>query len=301
MIIAIVGLKYFGNRICEQLNKIDNKNKYIYFNTYYSYKDRLCFLILLPFIKTVYSINGTIKKSFIFNISFFLKKKVVFHWVGSDLTQAKKDFLDNNYNHSFIAKPIHLTDTPWYIDELKTIGIKAQFIPLTTVNENYTTRKFPNNFSVLSYIPELDSNFYGFDRIIDIANNLKHIHFVIAGISKTNKIIPENIKLLGWVNNMEEIIANSIVSLRIPEHDGLSSFIIESLKNERYVLYNIAYNECVLIDDNQSIIDAILLLEDKFNCGNLPLNTKGRNFVLTNFSEKAIINNIIFVLTNNKN
>ncbi|MFZ4412859.1 MAG: hypothetical protein ACOYOV_07235 [Bacteroidales bacterium] len=301
MKIAVVGLKYFGTRICTHLNELDRKNQYIFFDTYYSYKDRLKFLLLLPFIRTVYSINGTIQKSLVISISIFLKKRVVFHWVGSDLIQAKKDFKTNQYNPKFIRKPIHLTDTPWYIDELKSMGIEAQFISLTPIKADDATAAFSQKFSVLTYISQSDPEFYGLSRILEIASELKNVHFFIAGLVKTDKIIPENITLMGWVKNMDEAIANSMVSIRIPEHDGLSSFVLESLKNERYVIYNKAYSHCNFVSDNKSVIDSIRSFVDQFERGVLSPNVEGRAFVVDNFSKKTVVQSLIFALTNKMN
>ncbi len=298
MIIAIVGLKHFGKRICTQLKEFDKKNTYMYFDTYYSFIDKIKYLAILPFISTLYSINGTLQKSFVISFALLLRKKVVFHWVGSDLVQAKKDVAANQFIKKFVEKPIHLTDTPWYVKELEAIGIKGNYIPLTTVEPNFQAKGLPKEFSVLIYISKVNPDFYGLNRIIEIAQHLNNIKFYIVGISETEKELPENIKLLGWISDMDQVIANSVVVIRIPKHDGLSSFVIEALKNQRYVLYNYTFNHCFYVDDNQSIIDKLTDLQFQFNNNALNPNIEGFNFVNKNFNKNLIIKNLIFTIVN---
>ena len=58
MIILIVGLPVFTHKISNDLNEFDKSNKYIALNTYYSWKDKVLFFLLLPFSRIVISFNG---------------------------------------------------------------------------------------------------------------------------------------------------------------------------------------------------------------------------------------------------
>lgn len=83
---------------------------------------------------------------------------------------------------------------------------------------------FPKKFNVLLYIPQDKQEFYGIRRLHNIASQLAEVSFWVAGANKADIPLPENVRLLGWVSNIEDYIQQSVVCMRFPKHDGLSFF-----------------------------------------------------------------------------
>lgn len=288
MKIIVTGLPYFGRKISALLNEADAGNNYIFLNTYYSNYDRLRFLLHILFAKTVYSINGATGKSFVLSLAIKFKKRVVFHWVGSDLFLAKDAIKNNTADKRFIDYPVHLTDSPWYVSDLNEIGINAKYLPLLSVDKVPDIVSFPSEFNVLAYIPQDDQEFYGISTIIELAKIFPEINFNIAGSGEYSGELPKNIKLLGWIKDMKPVFENTVVSIRFPKHDGLSFFVLESLLYSRYVIYNYELDNCILVKNIDDIKFRLSELIEKFKKGNLELNTKGRDFVIRKFSNENI-------------
>lgn len=289
--ILTIGLSYFAEKITSELNKIDAEHSYIMLNTYYKLADKIKLLYLLPFSKTLYSINGTLSKSLAVSYALLLKKRVVMHWVGSDVLAAKNDYLKNRYNSSFINKCLHLTDTPWFVDELAKIGIKAQYLPLMNFSSSYSSylkESLPQKFKVLIYIHQNNQIFYGLNRIAKIATQLNDIEFHVIGTKEPIVECPSNMFFHGWVKDTENYILDSVVCIRIPEHDGLSFFVLESLYHKRYVLYNcpLPYTDFVLTDED--IIAKLNQYKQLYDSKQLSLNDAASLWVQQQFSEKNI-------------
>jgi hypothetical protein len=296
MKIIVTGLPYFGRKMSALLNEADAGNDYIFLNTYYSNFDRLRFLWHILFTKTVYSINGATGKSFVLSLAIKFKKRVVFHWVGSDLVLAKEEIKNNTADKRFIDYPIHLTDSPWYVRDLSEIGINAKYLPLLSVDKVPDIVSFPCEFNVLAYIPQDDQEFYGISTIIELAKIFPEINFNIAGSSEFSGELPLNIKLLGWIKDMKPVFENTVISIRFPKHDGLSFFVLESLLYSRYVVYNYPIDNSILAKNIEEIKSGLTELLDKFKSGKLELNIKGRDFVIREFS-KENINKLAKILT----
>ena len=103
MRVLITGLPLFSDRLCGELSAFDPDNRYYRLDTYYSRFDRLKALFMLPFVDVVYSINGTVQKSRVFDLAFKLNKKVVMNWVGTDVVKALNT---QNPNQNYIKKDL---------------------------------------------------------------------------------------------------------------------------------------------------------------------------------------------------
>ncbi|GAB4447558.1 MAG: hypothetical protein Fur0028_02510 [Bacteroidales bacterium] len=291
----MIGLPYFTSNVKLNLSTYDKSNKYITLNTYYRKIDKIRFLFLLPFCHTVYSINGTIDHSFAISLALKLKKKVVFHWVGSDVKTAQKAYSENNYNKKFIEKTIHLTDTPWYLNDLNKIGIKAHFQPLIVLKKTEEKQPFPALFSALIYIPQNSQEFYGIHTLKSIAEKLHDIQFDVIGTEKPIIPMPKNVMLHGWVKNTRTYIQNACVCLRFPKHDGLSFFVLESLSHQRYVIYNQKLDFTIYVKNEDEIMEQILRLKERFDKGELKENYEASLWVEKNFSADNFIQLINFL------
>ncbi|HAQ65115.1 MAG TPA: hypothetical protein DCR43_04580 [Bacteroidales bacterium] len=295
-LILITGLPFFGSKIAKQLQEIDPTSKYIYLNTYYSVKDRLRYLLLVWFCDCLYSINGTLSGSKVISLALLLQKRVIFHWAGSDVTQAVEDTGNNRVNRKFIEKPVHLAVAPWFIEELAAIDIKATFHPLMNVGQNIPLIPFPDKFGVLIYIPGSNPEYYGFSRLIAIARQLPECLFYVAGMDGNGKEAPSNIVFLGWVQDMTTAFAKASITIRIPWHDGLAFFVLESLLYGRYVLYSQPFHLTRLVKDNNDIIKGIRQYMDLYQKGELQRNFEGMEYVKNHFSREKVLKPLVDLL-----
>lgn len=287
-VVIITGLPFFGGKICQELQKFDKDSNYIFLNTYYKRADQLKYLCYIGFCRTVYSINGAIGGSFVLWLAVMLRKKIVMHWVGSDLIEARQRISQQTAKKELIHRPIHLTDTPWYVEPLRELGIKAQYSPLISLGNERKLLPFPDHFAVLAYIPESNPDFYGLNTITEAAVAMPDTDFFIAGLNHSESL-PSNIKALGWVDNMETVFAKTVVAIRMPLHDGLSVFILEALAYGRYVLYNQPFPLAIQASDSHELINGLNKLKSEFDNGSLNLNTTGHEYVLSNFSKEAVL------------
>ncbi|MCX7862582.1 MAG: hypothetical protein N2449_06270 [Bacteroidales bacterium] len=297
-LVLIVGLPYFAKKIQVKLKQNDKRNVYLCLNTYYNFFHKILYLLFLPFSTAIYSVNGTIEKSKSITLALFFKKKIVMHWVGTDVLLAKIAYSKQNHKPSYINNIFHITDTPWFEDSLKEIGIDAKFLPLYVAeNKMLENIEFPDKFNVLVYIPQHKQEFYGIKRLQYIASLLPNINFYVAGVEKSIVSLPPNVILLGWVTDMSKVILNSVVCMRIPEHDGLSFFVLEALQHQRYVLYNQPLPHTFYVNDDNEIIEKLKELINLHSEKKLSLNKDGREWVINVFSEKNI-DHLKYLLTN---
>lgn len=295
-LILITGLPFFGNKIAKQLQEFDPSSKYVYLNTYYSIKDRLQYLLLIWFCNCLYSVNGALSGSKVIWLAVILRKRIVFHWVGSDVTQAVEDIRVKKSKKKFITRPIHLAVAQWLIEELETIGINATFQPLMTVEQNIPVIPFPDNFGVLIYIPESNPEYYGFSRLIAIARELPECRFYVAGMDSKRHEAPSNIIFLGWVQDMTTAFAKACITLRIPLHDGFAFFVLESLLYGRYVLHSQPFHLTSHVKNDKDIISGIRQYMDLFQKGELQKNIEGIDYVKNHFTREKVLKPIVDLL-----
>lgn len=288
-IVIITGLAHFGRKISAQLNHYDPSTRYLFLDTYYNNIDRLKYLCLIWFADTVYSINGAVTGSLVIQLAIFLRKRVVMHWVGSDLIQAEQRVAENKFKRSFVDHPLHLTDTPWYVPRLKTIGIRAQYTPMLTLEATEIPRPFPEAFAVLAYVPTGKEQFYGLPHILEAAVLQPEVPFLIAGLDPSGHPLPPNVKALGWIHNMKPLFDQSVVSVRIPEHDGLSFFVLETLAHGRYAIYNQPFEHALTARNGTEVAQAVGSFKTQFDNGLLPINQQGYQHVKSNFAENEVL------------
>ncbi|MEQ8625118.1 MAG: hypothetical protein RJQ00_10700 [Vicingaceae bacterium] len=287
--ILIVGLPLFAKRVKTSLEKNDRQNSYVALDTYY----RLLHKIIAPYYlisaDVIYSINGTIGNSKLLDWAFKLNKKVVMHWVGSDVTTAINQFKKGEIDQRFLEAK-HLTDASWLKEELKPIGINAKLQYISGYTIDRMPEELPKQFAVLSYIPKNRADFYGRNQYFELAENFPDLTFYIVGSErKDHEDPPENIVFKGWVSQMDKEIDRVVVTVRFVKHDGMSQFVLESLARGRYVLYNYDLDGSSLTKSTQDMVREISRLKSKFDSKELTLNQKGIEMIKKNFSPSKVL------------
>jgi hypothetical protein len=298
MKVLIVGLPYFSKELASNLQNKYPNDIFLSLDTYYSKKDQLKFLFHILTADIVHSINGTLGKSKVLELAMKLKKKIIFHWVGTDLIKSTELFEKNMHNPAFISYPTHITDSPWYVDKLEKLGMSSKFIPLKGFEKEYEIEEFKNEFNVLCYISQHRAKYYGIEQIIEIAQQIPNITFNLVGINDYEDKLPINIKLNGWVKNMNDWIINSTICLRLPKTDGLSFFVLESLAYGRYVAYNQDFNYSYKCITTEEFVAYIKHKKSLFDNKELLPNTEVARKVTQEFSSEKVLNSIYNIYSN---
>lgn len=295
MKVIIVGLPLFASRLANALQKFDSKNSYLSLNTYYKRLDKIKAYFKIPRTDIVFSINGSIQTSRVFDRAFQKNVPVIMNWVGTDVLKSVEAFKDGNYQKEYLTKAIHYCEVNWIKEELNGIGIRAEIVNFAVFDKKFDIRVSSNkHFTVLTYIPENRPEFYGMLTILKLAEQLASIKFVIAGTNANEfQPLPPNVFALGWVNNMDEVFDNAHVCIRYPEHDGLSNFILEGLARGKEVIYKYPFDHCKYAENENDLYFQLNAMELEFNNGNWKSNSDGALFIQENFNEKVIIGGLI--------
>lgn len=192
--VLIVGLPLFAQQLKKDLEAFDRVNKYYCLDTYYNRKDRIKAFFRLPFVDVVYSINGSLSKSKVFDIAFLLKKRVMMTWVGTDVTKAKKE---SNKNQQYLEYSEHYCEVEWIQQELKELKINAKiqnfFNFKSTIEAPIVTKP---TLTILTYISKNREEYYGWNELCFVAEQHPDVSFTVVGTDGVGKY-PSNVHCLG--------------------------------------------------------------------------------------------------------
>jgi len=289
MNIAIIGNNYFGPKLAKQLSEFDKNNSYKFYDTNAKIIDKIKFALNLPFIDIVYSVSGTISGGGALKLALKFNKKIVQHFIGSDVLMAQEDFKANKINKKLIKSSKYLCEVKWIQDELKEIEIDSKIVPIMTY-DNFSNPKEIENFSVLTYLGKNKEEYYGINDFIQLANDFKEIEFKIAGI-KNYKNLPKNIKCLGWVDLKKEL-QDSAIYIRNAKHDGLAFSVIEALAEGRYVAMNYKFPFCDYFKNYNELRNIIQKRWNEFKNNSLDVNYKAIEYVKQEFNSEKVLSKL---------
>lgn len=291
----MIGNSHFGAILAKQLQQFDINNKYTYYNTSELFKDKVKFIVKLFTIDIVYSVSATISGGGALNLALRFNKKIIQHFIGSDVLSAINDYKNNHINTLLIEKSHYLCEVDWIQKELSDIHIKAKCTSIMAY-ENFIKPKEFDKFSVLTYAGKGREKFYGIDDFVQLASDFPYIEFKIAGIEYYDNL-PSNIECLGWVNMIEEL-QKSTIFIRNAEHDGLGFSVIESLSLGRITLYNYDFPYLDYFNSYAQLKDIINKNKQLFDDGKLKINQEAIDFVKKNYNEKYVLTNLIKEIIN---
>ena len=290
MNIALIGNSYFGVILTEQLTRYDKENTYTFYNTNEYFVEKIKFLFHIFKIDIVYSIGATVSGGGALNLALRFNKKIVQHFIGSDVLSAQLDFKNQNINKKLIENSRYLCEVNWIQKELNEINISSEVKSLM-VYENFLKPKLFEAFSVLTYMGKGKELFYGIEHFIKLAKDFPHIKFKIAGIeSYTN--LPVNIRCLGWINMIDEL-QNSTVFIRNAWHDGLGFSIIEALSLGRVTFYNYDFPYVNYFKDYNDLKEQFSVCVESFNSRKLTINHEAIEYTKSIFNKEKVLNELV--------
>ena len=295
MNVILVGLPLFCKRLEHNLKEFDSINSYEFLNTYYNSLDKLKALIKIPKADCIFSINGSITKSKVFDMAFKNNVPVIMNWVGTDVLIAINAFKQGDYNKEYISNAIHFCEVDWIKEELEKVGIDALVSNYMCFDKKLDNSNCLNKkLSVLSYVSNKKPDFYGIKEIITLAKKNPNINFNIVGTEALDYYpLPNNINAHGWVEDMNSIFNDVHICIRFTQHDGLSNFVLEALSRGKQVLYNNRFNHCIYSKSEEDLHNNLFQLYKDFTNNNSLHNQKGIEYIQSNFNSNKIINELI--------
>lgn len=295
--LIIIGLPYFSERLATEINSHGQELKAIALNTYYSKWDQIRSLFLIPFCDSVLSINGVNTKSKVIDYVIKCKKKLTMMWVGTDVQEcikAKKQGIDLSHYLSYAS---HLCEVEWIAEQLKELDLKPKVKNFVSFDQHYFETNYTDPtqaLKVLVYLGSGKESFYGYDWIEKAAISFPEMEIEVVGSDGTFcKEAPSNIHFNGWVSDMDSFFAQSDLVLRIPETDGLSSVVLESLARSKKVIYRFPFEHCIYTPDYDTFINEIRTLISLKKAGHSMDNIEGQEYIRKYFNRSYILTQLL--------
>lgn len=239
----------------------------------------------------VYLIGGDLRPNRFYRVALLLRKKLIFHWVGSDIL-AMQDWRNQGkrFAPAFVKRVTHWAEVDWTARELAALDIPARVIPLTPATFPESVKELPEKFVALTYLPPEKAGFYGESLIIQLAKAFPDVTFLAVGTAPTarNSAWPGNLVSVGWVGDMAELYREVSVLIRLTQHDGLSFMVLEALANARYVIWSYSFDGVFQANDYSRLEQVFRDLYQEYRDGKLQLNYPGRERVMQFYNPQAV-------------
>jgi glycosyltransferase involved in cell wall biosynthesis len=220
---------------------------------------------------------------------FLRKRKVVVFWCGSDVLEGQAEH-EAGKTDPWVAERIHWAGAPWLAEEVRAMGLKCEYVPITWVPPVERLSPLPKNFSVLSYLPDTSRiNLYGIDQVLAVAQKTPHVRFTIVGLSPGQTLrTPTNVSVFHHIPNLDQLFRETTVVWRPTRHDGLSFTALEALAHGRHVIWSYPFAGALLAKDAETSQAELERLFALHQARALDVNVAGAEFVARNFSPARI-------------
>jgi glycosyltransferase involved in cell wall biosynthesis len=276
--VLVHGLVYFGKIFADFMNGDGWEFRY-YPDT--GVRNLTQILGELPSCDLIYQLGGRITQGKFLRVARALgKKRIVMHWLGSDVLDDKAEALAGNRDAWVLSRLHHWVQSDWMLREVNALGVPCELMPFPSALVPEKPSPLPEKFSVLVYVPTLQrSDLYGLDRILRVARELPDISFELVGLlDGPVPNAPKNLRVHGRIPNLVEFYRRCSVVWRPTRHDGVSWMVLESLGHGRHVLWTYPFPGCIQVDDASDARDQILRLYGLHSLGLLQMNEEGARF-----------------------
>lgn len=295
MKLVLIGLPLYTRRIARLLSARGGRSSRFVSLDVTTPAGKARFLAEAPTADAVLTHWGTLRRSRALDLALRLGKHVVQCWAGSDVLDAARVSREGAAVSAYRDRCTHLCEAPWIKDELEQIGVRAEvaaIMPIDSVTPAAVVdEEMP--FSVLSRVGAGSEHFYGLPHLIRLASDFPEVPVRVVGTSHAGCDVPANLDLVGWVDDMAPVYRSSGVFVRIPVHDGLSVAVREALAWGRHVVYRYRYPHCLQAGDYDSLRSHVKGLKDRFDAGALRPNVAGREFVLSEFADAKVFDELM--------
>lgn len=217
------------------------------------------------------------------------------YWIGTDvmhlLADTEAGMRVSRWRAPATAIRHHLAGSEPLQRELAEVGIESRLVgfPWRTVTPPDPLPAMPPQLTVLSYVPDARSHFYGGPVIVEAARRLPHVVFlVMGGVGSWCRDVPANLQFLGWVDDPAAVYGRSSCVVRMVEHDSIGGTAVEGLIFGRRVLYSQPLAHAVIISGTvESLVDALQAADDDRREGRLSADAMASGWARREFDHHA--------------
>ncbi len=192
--------------------------------------NRFNFIVHFLRCNTLYHVGGVdIHESFFLRLARILGKKVIVHWIGTDVLIFTKKYREH---HRGINKNcINLVVSKHLQSELEAIEIESVIVPIFPPDFSCEAMEAPKKHGVLSYIPEGREDFYNIELVKQVAKRFPDVRFhIVANSGKKISQGPPNVVYHGYLNGvaLKNLYRESSLLLTYPEHVSVNVKVMET-------------------------------------------------------------------------
>lgn len=246
-----------------------------------------------------YQLGGRVTRGkFLHTARVLGKKKIVMHWLGSDVLDEQRAVLAGERDPWVLRQLHHWAESDWMVREVSALGVPCELVPFPSALVPESPTPLPDEFRVLVYVPSLErSELYGLDRILQVACELPEISFELVGL-RDGPIpdAPGNLRIHGRQPNLLEAYRHCSVLWRPVRHDGVSWMVLESLGHGRHVLWTYPFPGCVQVHDATDAREQILRLYRLHQQGLLRINSDGARLMASEGYQPQLLRKRIYSL-----
>ncbi|HET9095299.1 MAG TPA: hypothetical protein VFN37_01445 [Candidatus Baltobacteraceae bacterium] len=236
------------------------------------------------------ALGGPQTKELVRKICNARKRPVILLWSGSDVEAVRGR--PEHLERLRLQNVIHWACTPHLAEQLAPLGIDARYVPVTTPTVPARLAPIPAAFGVLAYLPQHGSAFYAQEQLWALARTLNEVEFVVAGPKPADGYAPPNVHYAGRVADRARHIDESSAVLRLTEHDGLDTTIIDALARGRHAIWTCSFPGVVRASSVDEMARAIQALRIAHEHGRLGWNELGLQYVLSEHDPDAVCRGI---------
>ena len=233
--------------------------------------------------------------------TFVRSKQTIYYWIGTDVLDLKRERSENKYMRFSGAsqRARNFSNAPWLATELTDLGVVNELVlfPVGKVSPPESSRiRWPSHFTVLAYIPDGRSEFYGGDTLVEAALQFPEIRFqVVGGIGSWLESIPPNMEFLGFVQDMDTILNNVHVVVRQVEHDAIGGTVREGLFFARHIVYSypLPHTSYAPWSDKKHLCQILSDWHRAFLMGQLEPNWDGRFYAINAWDPEVLLENFV--------
>ena len=160
-------------------------------------------------------------------------KHRLIYWIGSDVSRL--------YAASRLVQGAsNIAGSSWLTEEVREHGYdcRERLFPVEIPVRSILPFPDKKRLQVLCYIPDESHQLHGSDEICEVAARLADADFtIIGGSGSWWQDSPANVRFQGWVEGIDQYLADSHALLRRTLHDSLSAFVREGLVSGRQVIF----------------------------------------------------------------
>lgn len=169
--------------------------------------------------------------------------KRVIQWLGSDVNDLANLTWEQNRTMVRIltqkkAITKHICNAPWLEEKLKEMGIDVETVYAPLDVSEWDIKPLPEEFTVGIYFTDGQPDVYHLSYMINLARNMPDVKFLFFGGYGSYFPSCKNMKYCGWEKDMQDLIKDCSLLLRITTHDGFPLSPVEFLLSGRQVIIN---------------------------------------------------------------